>query len=71
VYVDLSGLSRQESVEKCMIECFTICNILKLKLNSGRAIAQAVSRCLLAAAARVLKLGSSHVGFVVDKVALG
>jgi hypothetical protein len=35
----------------------------------GRAIAQAVSRWLPIAAARV-QTGSSHVGFVVDKVAL-
>jgi hypothetical protein len=36
----------------------------------GRAIAQAVSRWLPTAAARVRDL-SDHVGFVVDKVALG
>jgi hypothetical protein len=36
----------------------------------GRAVAQVVSRWLPTAAARV-KPGSSHVGFVVDKVALG
>jgi hypothetical protein len=37
----------------------------------GRVITQEVSRWLPAAAARVPKPGSSHVGFVVDKVALG
>jgi hypothetical protein len=36
----------------------------------GRVIAQAVSRRLPTAAARV-RAGSGHVGFVVDKVALG
>jgi hypothetical protein len=42
-----------------------------LTVRQGRAIAQAVSRWLPTAAVRVLKPGSSHVGFVVDKVALG
>jgi hypothetical protein len=48
------------------------------ELKSGRftelldcAIAQAVSRCLPTAAARVRALVRSHVGFVVDKLALG
>jgi hypothetical protein len=36
----------------------------------GRAIAQAVSRWLPTAAARV-RVRAEHVGFVVDKVALG
>jgi hypothetical protein len=38
--------------------------------SRGRAIAQAVSRWLPTAAARV-QTRSSHVGFVVDKVGLG
>jgi hypothetical protein len=37
----------------------------------GRAIAQAVIRWLPTAVAQVQKSGFSHVGFVVDKVALG
>jgi hypothetical protein len=37
---------------------------------NGHAIAQAVSRWLPTAAARV-RVRSGHVGFVVDKVALG
>jgi hypothetical protein len=40
-------------------------------MKRGRAIAQAVSRWLSTAAARVRARGSGHVEFVVDKVALG
>jgi hypothetical protein len=43
---------------------------MSILLNVGRAIAQAVSRWLPTAAARV-RTRSGHVGFVVDKVALG
>jgi hypothetical protein len=43
---------------------------MKVSLRAGRAIAQAVSRWLANALARV-RARSSHVGFVVDKVALG
>jgi hypothetical protein len=42
-----------------------------MKVNTCRFIAQAVSRRLLSAAARVRAPGSGHVGFVVDKAALG
>jgi hypothetical protein len=38
---------------------------------TGRAVAQSVSRWFPTAAARVQTPGSSHVGFVVDNVALG
>jgi hypothetical protein len=38
--------------------------------NMGRAVARAVSGLLPTATAR-LELGSGHVGFVVDKTALG
>jgi hypothetical protein len=41
-----------------------------LHLGLGRVIAQAVSRWLPTAVARA-RAGSGHVGFVVDKVALG
>jgi hypothetical protein len=41
-----------------------------LFVMSGRAIAQAVSRWLPTASARV-PVWAEHVGFVVDKVALG
>jgi hypothetical protein len=41
-----------------------------LHVQSGRVIAQVVSRWLPTAAARV-RARSGHVGFVVDKVALG
>jgi hypothetical protein len=41
-----------------------------IKYDIGCAIAQAVSRWLPTAAARV-RARSGHVGFVVDKVALG
>jgi hypothetical protein len=41
-----------------------------MKQSIGRAIAQAVSRRFPTAAARV-RAWSGHVGFVVDKVALG
>jgi hypothetical protein len=59
------------------VDCIFGNNILKcaiVMINNympigGRAIAQAVSRWLPTAAAR-FKPGSSHVGFVVDKVAL-
>jgi hypothetical protein len=48
--------------------------LLEIKISKrhmlGCAIAQAASRWLPTAAAR-FKTGSSHVGFVVDKVALG
>jgi hypothetical protein len=44
--------------------------LVLVKKCKGRAIAQAVSRWLPTAAARV-QPGSSLVGFVVDKVALG
>jgi hypothetical protein len=37
----------------------------------GSAMAQAVSRRLLTAEARVRSRGQSHVGFVVDEVAMG
>ena len=43
---------------------------LKLRTKSGRAMAQAVSRRPLTAEARV-RSRSDHVGFVVEKVALG
>jgi hypothetical protein len=39
--------------------------------DTGRAMAQAVSRRPLTAQARVRSRGSVHVGFVVDKVTLG
>jgi hypothetical protein len=37
---------------------------------AGRAVAQAVSRCLPTAAVRV-RVQAEHVGFMVDKAALG
>jgi hypothetical protein len=43
---------------------------MKLSYGNGRAMAQTVSRRLLTAEARVGP-GSVHVGFVLDKVALG
>jgi hypothetical protein len=48
----------------------TILKKQELKSVLGRAIVQAVSRWLPTAAVRVKKAGSSHVGFVVDKVVL-
>jgi hypothetical protein len=56
------------SVFKNFIDYFTIVSVSTLHL--GRALAQAVSRWLPTAAARV-RVRAEHVGFVVDKVALG
>jgi hypothetical protein len=47
-----------------------LCRTYPYGICRGPAIAQAVSRWLLTSAARVRVL-SGHVGFVVDKVALG
>jgi hypothetical protein len=41
-----------------------------IKIEAGRAVAQAVSRWLPTVAARA-QVRAEHVGFVVDKVALG
>jgi hypothetical protein len=48
----------------------TFTSFFQVMAYLGRAVAQAVSHCLPTLAALVLA-GSGHVGFVVDKVALG
>jgi hypothetical protein len=48
----------------------SLLSFISLKQSIGHAIDQAVSRLLPTAAARI-RAWSGHVGFVVDKVALG